>query len=84
MSQQKQEKSSFLSSFHLSMFRNPMSENAEDPHGGDVAGDGALPLGGLLEVLPPRGVRWIAGSGRRHGERHRGAGGARPLKNIFG
>ena len=35
------------------MFGDPMSEYADDPHGWDVAGDGALPLGGLLRSFLP-------------------------------
>ena len=36
------------------MFSDPMSEHADDPHGGDVAGDRALPLGSLVErILAP-------------------------------
>jgi hypothetical protein len=30
------------------MFGDPVPKYTDDPHGGNVTGDGALPLGGLL------------------------------------
>ena len=45
-----------MASSYLCMLCHPVPEDAEDPHGGDRAGDGALAPGGVAEVVASAGL----------------------------
>ena len=72
---------------YLRVFGDPVPEHAEDSHGGDVAGDGALPPGGLSKLLrrrlSPGGWCRVARAGGSHSKGHSGIGWARPVGNAF-